>query len=66
MTECDIVMNPGSPEAEAAGCTCPVGINNCGRTPPLPGWSWWITFDCPLHHAWRTQDMPDEKTEPRG
>jgi hypothetical protein len=46
------VPNPGSDEAIAAGCTCPVMDNGHGA-----GYGWaigytrafWITEDCPLH-----------------
>jgi hypothetical protein len=50
--------NPGSQEALALGCTCPVSDNHCGAgayggpvtnddgTVTTP---FWITDDCPLH-----------------
>lgn len=49
--------NPGSPEAKAAGCTCPVLDNAHGRFPPIPAgtpWggeagAWYIAVGCPLH-----------------
>lgn len=39
--------NPGSDEAVALGCTCPIYDNNHGRRQPWP--DWWITAGCPLH-----------------
>ena len=38
---------PGSPEAVARGCTCPVIDNHHGRG-VKPG-VFWINKDCPLH-----------------
>ena len=41
--------NPGSPEAQALGCTCPILDNNYGAG---SGWGpdkWWITEGCPVH-----------------
>lgn len=51
----DDVPNPGSPEARALGCTCPVLDNDRGRGSgrldangePV----FWITEGCPLHSA---------------
>ena len=37
--------NPGSDEAIALGCTCPVLDNGHGRG----SGPFWITVDCPLH-----------------
>lgn len=37
---------PGSPEALAQGCRCPVMDNRRGRG--VEG-RWWIAGDCPLH-----------------
>jgi len=45
--------NPGSVEAQAQGCTCPVLNNSRGLRAPWPGW--WITEGCPIH---------DTKTQP--
>lgn len=50
--------NPGSPEAMAQGCLCPVKDNNGGRVKPPAGDTqgdpnaidgWWVTEGCPLH-----------------
>ena len=40
--------NPGSDEAMAMGCTCPVLDNNHGRHVPWPG-GYWVNEDCPIH-----------------
>jgi hypothetical protein len=44
--------NPGSDEAVAQGCTCPVLDNGRGRGAyQIDGkWQFWIAFDCPLHN----------------
>ena len=44
----DSTPNPGSDEAIAKGCTCPVMDNNHGKWEPWTG-GWWITEGCPLH-----------------
>lgn len=45
--------NPGSPEAKAAGCKCPVIDNGRGLGWPddeAPGGvAWWINGECPIH-----------------
>lgn len=44
--------NPGSEEAEAAGCTCPAMDNNYGRgigISPEGVLLFWMNGDCPLH-----------------
>jgi hypothetical protein len=49
------VPNPGSDEARALGCRCPVLDNNRGRYPyrgydeATGGALWVIMADCPLH-----------------
>jgi hypothetical protein len=43
--------NPGSAEAVALGCTCPVMDNNRGLSPPAMGGGWWIDGSCPLHRG---------------
>jgi len=40
--------NPGSDEALALGCLCPVMDNNHGKYTPWPG-DWWVRPDCPVH-----------------
>jgi len=43
-------MNPGSKEAQDAGCTCPVVDNHYGEgVPHNEGPVFWITEGCPLH-----------------
>lgn len=44
---------PGSPEAVAAGCTCPVMDNarGAGRYGIGEVAGWWVTEGCPLHGA---------------
>ncbi len=51
--------NPGSAEAVAAGCLCPVIDNARGEGMPAPGpfggrW-WYLSERCPLHG---TKDVP--------
>lgn len=41
--------NPGSDEARALGCRCPVFDNNHGRFAPWPPDGWWVVEDCPVH-----------------
>ena len=45
--------NPGSDEARALGCLCPVLDNNHGRFAPWPTedgeGEWWVRGDCPVH-----------------
>jgi len=41
--------NPGSPDAVALGCLCPVMDNNHGKWAPYPPGGWWITAGCPVH-----------------
>jgi len=42
--------NPGSPEAQEQGCTCPVLDNSYGAgVPSENGPLFWMTEDCPLH-----------------
>ena len=41
----DPIPNPGSDEAVARGCTCPVLDNGRGRAGP----PWWYSGDCPVH-----------------
>jgi hypothetical protein len=45
-------MTPGSDEAIAQGCTCPVLDNGRGRGAYQVDnqWAYWIAFGCPLHH----------------
>lgn len=46
--------NPGSPEAEALGCTCPVLDNNHGKgiavtNEGVPDVVFWYHSRCPVH-----------------
>ena len=41
--------NPGSDEAVARGCTCPVLDNEHGLGADGTGKTFWITTGCPLH-----------------
>lgn len=43
--------NPGSREAVATGCTCPILDNAHGRGRMGLGWDWWINLECPQHGA---------------
>jgi transposase len=50
-------LNPGSEEAIALGCTCPVIDNHFGRgAPSKDGPSFWYTEGCPVHifHVYQT------------
>jgi hypothetical protein len=49
MTECGKAPNPGSDEALALGCHCPVMDNNRGLHAPRPPDGWWINWECPVH-----------------
>lgn len=51
--------NPGSPEAVANGCTCPVLDNGRGRLPAdvVEHRGWVINAGCPLHDV-RTPTRP--------
>jgi hypothetical protein len=41
---------PGSPQAVADGCKCPVLDNHHGKGVPYPsGPAWYVNEDCPLH-----------------
>jgi hypothetical protein len=44
-----LVPNPGSAEAQAMGCDCPVMDNNRGKYPPRPPDGWFTYTDCPVH-----------------
>jgi hypothetical protein len=44
--------NPGTEEAQALGCVCPV-IANCygqGFRQPDGSLAFWMTTDCPIHY----------------
>ncbi len=40
--------NPGSIEAWADGCLCPMDANHYGHRPPVAG-SWYVREGCPVH-----------------
>lgn len=44
--------NPGSKEAVAQGCTCPVMDNHNGAGVAGDGAKngWWVRWGCPVHH----------------
>lgn len=44
-----VTPNPGSDDALAAGCQCPVLDNGHGKTAPYPPDGWWIAAGCPVH-----------------
>lgn len=39
--------NPGSDEALAAGCRCPIMDNGRGKRPGP--WGWVVNAECPMH-----------------
>lgn len=51
---------PGSPEAVARGCTCPIIDNGHGRGHFGDGekYGWWTTEGCPLHGALLLRGQP--------
>ena len=55
--------NPGSAEAIAQGCTCPVLDNSHGRGVVLDGDTgqrlFWHSADCPLHGMNETERLID-------
>lgn len=44
-------LPPGSPQAIAAGCVCPVLDNGHGRGRGGDGerYGWWMSVACPMH-----------------
>lgn len=58
-----MTSNPGSDEAVAQGCTCPVMDNGHGRGAyQIDGvWQFWIAFGCPLHHQPAPVHITDEE-----
>lgn len=58
MAWADGAASPGSDEALAKGCTCPVLDNGHGKRPPYPPDDWWMTLGCPQH------DIEEEETSP--
>jgi len=53
---------PGSPEAVALGCRCPVYDNCNGEGVVIDGERvWWRTVVCPLHGLWSEEEVDDER-----
>jgi hypothetical protein len=50
------VPNPGSPEAIAQGCICPVWDNEHGRGYMGQPGMFVYRIDCPLHHNMEEED----------
>lgn len=50
------ILNPGSDEAKALGCTCATLDNNHGKWAPWPPDGWWVTEGCPVH----SPEAPEE------
>lgn len=46
------VPTPGSPQARASGCCCPIQENNGGRWPSWRG-GWVVLSSCPVHYGTR-------------
>jgi hypothetical protein len=52
--------NPGSDEAGALGCVCPVMDNNRGRYSPWPPDGWWVSGSCSVHRpGWESSEGAD-------
>jgi hypothetical protein len=60
-------MNPGSDEAIAAGCICPILDNGHGKGVQRETYTgriitdWWINDDCPIHRR-----KPEPPATPSG
>jgi hypothetical protein len=53
--------NPGSDEARAEGCNCPVLDNNHGKWAPWGDDGWWQRVDCPVHGtSLAVEEIPTE------
>jgi len=48
--------NPGSEQALALGCLCPIMDNWRGRAAPYPPDGWVIVQGCPVHAPERTEE----------
>ncbi len=55
---------PGSDEAVAQGCTCPVLDNGRGRGAyQIDGvWQFWINWGCPVHMGHEPLEYSDSET----
>lgn len=59
MTTTDM-PNPGTPEAVALGCHCPIYDNRHGVE--VPGHEgWWIVLGCPVHAPTETAVVDDSE-----
>jgi hypothetical protein len=60
-----VTNNPGSDEAVAQGCTCPVLDNGRGRgVYQVNGvWQFWIKWGCPVHMGHEPLDYSDPETD---
>ena len=57
MEKYGVIPNPGSDEAIALGCTCPVLDNNHGKGFPYGGeTSFWYNGECPVHNPKRVAE----------
>lgn len=52
--------NPGSDEAIAMGCKCPVMDNNHGKWAPWPPDGWWNNGKCLVHPVKEREDESSE------
>ena len=66
----DRIPNPGSKEAQALGCLCPVLDNHYGVGILLKdGLTFWINLNCPVHaigemaRRWEDQSVKDDNDE---
>lgn len=59
-------MTPGSDEAVAKGCICPVLDNGRGRGAyQIDGvWQFWVSFDCPVHQGVEPLNYGDAEETP--
>jgi hypothetical protein len=53
--------NPGSPEAEAIGCRCPILDNAHGKGCGWGPGKFWINGDCPVHVLFPQAETGAEK-----
>lgn len=59
----ETAANPGSDEAQRAGCKCPVMDNHHGQGMPYPeGPRFWINDECPLHGTGNTDVSASTKS----
>lgn len=60
------IPKPGSAEAKALGCTCPITDNGhgAGRGGNGERFGWWISGDCPLHATRPDPPAPAQEDKP--